>query len=315
MLAIFPVENEARFISTNIQADTTPEYNPDAVYVTGNEVRVPQTHTIYKCLIDEMVDEKDATIKHQIKGYYPPDYLASIKSTYPWMMVRADNQWAALDIYFDTKSKNTGSIIYNFNASGCDSAALLNFSAVNVRASLIDGLGEIVWSTEIATYKYVDTLYDFFFSPPEFKQNVFFKFPVGVNTILHIEVINTFSYAELSVFRMGTMYHLGETKTEVQVAFKDFSQYNTDEIGRTTLVPGKCSDIHKFSVNTAKVSFSEVNALVKSIRAKLVVWIVENVDDPNDAEPALITMGWPTDFGQYRRNGQDTYDISIGGSV
>lgn len=314
MDVIVPVDMESRFVSTNIPADDIAEYNPDATYVTGSVVKVDVLHAIYQCLSDAVVDKDDTKKSYPVKGYYPPDYLSSSNALYPWLRIGSDNRFAAIDPYINTQSSRAGSIIYNFVPGGCDSLGVMNCESTSINATLFDDLGNVFWHDEITTYTPVKSLEDLFFSDPKFKTNVFFKFPLGIGGILQIEIVNTIGNAKAGVISMGRIRHIGETSNDVQVAITDYSKYDTNPVGLTTLKKGLSSDLHKFSIIISKSDFSFIKNIITSIRATLCVWIVDN-SDPNDAEPALITLGWYTDYKQYRRNALDTIDITIGGSV
>lgn len=310
---IVPVDIGGRFISTNVPADEAEEYDPYKIYLTGSIVQVGERHTIYICLSDVYVDDNNES--HKIKGYYPPDYLVSAKNTYPWKDLRSDNKFAAIDKYINTQTSNPGSIVYNFISGGCDSVALLNIEATSVEAILYDESGRAVWTEVRETYTTVDTVTEWFFSEPIFKSNLFFSFPLGIGGVLHLTIANSVGTAKCGVISMGRLRSIGITKDEISISMTDYSEYETDSIGRTTIMKGLYSDIHKFTVFIDKPLFSYIKRMLDSLRATLLVWIVDNVDDPNDSDSALITLGWFTNLDRSRRNARDTFDITIGGAV
>lgn len=313
MKVICPVDLEGRLMSTDVPADTTALYNSATTYTTGNEVRIEETHTIYKCLKDTYTPEGGSAVP--IKGLYPPDYLYTTNSTYPWMILRSDNKYACLDDYINTQTTKSGSMTYTFNAGGCDTIGLLNVEATTVSFTLTDANGVVVASATQNLYEYVNTAEEVFFSSPVFKSTALWTFPRGIGGTLQFTVSNSFGTAKLGIVTMGQSFYVGATRDEVQLPITDYSDYTTDSIGRVKLTKGLFADTATLSLYLENTTFSQVRNKLTKLRATGCLWCLGNEDDVSLIEPALLCFGYYTDLKPTRKNALSDIELTIGGMV
>lgn len=315
MYIIVPINAQDRFISSTApETGGYTEYNPATTYVAGDFCKISSLHKIYKCLSSTYVDSGGTS--HEILNYYPPDWLVTANSTYPWQEYATDNKWACIDEYVNTLSScDSGEMIYNFDCGGCNSVALLNLSASSVTLNIYNSDGSLYSTETTETYRHVDTLEELFVSPPERKQNIFFKFSLGLSGIMQLVIKNDFGTVRCGVISIGRLKYIGKTTGEVQKIFNNYSSFQTDSLGRTKIAQGFYSYSPKFNVKIEKSLLSSVSKTIIDNRANNIVCVIDNVEDPNLAEPELLVYGYIAGFTQTLRKTHYSGELTIAGAV
>lgn len=321
MFVIKPVDDIAgRVVSNNITEDSAEEYDPEKTYTTDSICKVSSCGTVYKCLADTIVINE---VSYPIKGIYPPDYLVSNNSTYPWMELRTINSLAMFDSYINTQAQSDEGVDFIevvIGAGNCDSVALFNIAAKSVEVSLYDNADNLISTEKQDTYTLVSTVDDYFFTDVVFKSNVVFKFGLGIGGKIKITIKNDNATAKCGMIILGRKIYLGSTKDEVELPITDFSDFKTDKLGRTKFSAGFYADMCNFTLylieSKSNRPFWNVRDILISLRGRLSVWCVDNTDKTWNTNPALMICGYFTDLSPtFRSVGCPTCDIKLTGVV
>lgn len=258
-----------------------------AAYLAGDQVQLSTTdnHRIYKALVN-------------VTGGSSPeiDVLAAVPK---WQKVSATNRWKAFDTKVGTQTSRATSITYTITPGEVvDAMAILNLDAVTVQVVSTDPAeGEVynetidLLSTVITGGSPVYDWYTYFFSAI-FKRVdvVFLDIPPYLNAVFNITITYTGGTALVGGTVMGVQTNLGETQYAPSIGIHDNSIKEQDPFGVWSVTERAFSKKMTCDILIESASIADVQNLLASYRATLLVWIGQ------EDYPSLIIYGFFKDF-------------------
>lgn len=164
-----------------------------------------------------------------------------------WEEVGATNQHKMIDEYVNTNTENTTSIHVRFPVEQVDFITLFGLDAQTVTLSLwSDEMASLLWTQEYnliydgAGIVNITTWYEYFFGVLDTRSDL--AVALGVFTysgVLEVEIEGEEgSVVACGNVVCGRLFDIGETQFGMKVGILDFSEYNTDDDGRTKVIPG-----------------------------------------------------------------------------
>lgn len=309
---IKPVDmTDAKLIYCNIPEPDTANgepavYAPGTTYAAGDRCTVVATHKIYESLVGANI------------GNYPPD---DILATVPkWAEVSYTNKWAAFDPYVNTQAYQSTTLSYKLDAQRTSAVALFNIEAGSVEL-VLRGSDTTVLASEVFTM-YDDTCtdwFDYFFSEIEYKDRVFWEYPVNFGATLEITLTSTGGTSKVGVIRHGLIKEIGTAAQEIETGIVDFSIKEEDSYGRVYLKQGAYRDLIDVSLYIPNTSTSNIAKFLKSLRAIPCIWIMDNEELISNSMDALTVYGFFKDFGVVIKtkhpNSLDECSLSLEGLI
>ena len=164
-----------------------------------------------------------------------------------WEEVGATNQHKMIDEYVNTKTENIDTINVKFPVERVDFLTLFGLEAKTVTVTLRDQTDtEELWSSEYdlvsssSSAVHILDWYEYFFGELTLRSELIIQLGVvvyqGVIEVL-IEAVTGETAACGNVIA-GRLLELGSTQFGLDLGMIDFSKYETDDDGRTKVVPG-----------------------------------------------------------------------------
>ena len=264
-------------------------WNVGAAYLDGDRVQLSTTnnHRIYEALVN-------------VTGGTSPE-LDVLLAVPKWLEISATNRWKAFDVKVGTQTSQATSITYTITPGVIvDSIAFLNLDAVTIRVVSTDPVAGVVYDNTTDLISSVitgaDPIYDwysYFFSTQFMLTDVvLLDLPPYLNTVLSITITYTGGTAKVGGIVMGVQSNLGITQYSPSIGIHDYSIKEADAWGVLSVVERAFSKKMSCDILIEKVSIADVQNILASYRATLLVWVAS--DDA--ALTSLIIYGFFKDF-------------------
>jgi len=282
------VPQKITLISSNVPEDTTPLWDENTTYNTGDIVQVQnlEPNGISK-LFQSLVDNN--------QGNYPPDHPDE------WGDLGATNKWKCLDYFVSSQTENESEIDLVLEATRCNYVGVFGVEAHDLLVEVIDpDSGEVIFSD--SRYLQVDgsSWFDYFFSDIEFKPTALVETPISTGTMHYHVKLTLGGMVKLGMVIIGRGNVLGTSIWSPRVGIRDFSVKETDEqTGYTYLSQGPFADRMEFDFQVPTNDVDRVRRVLASLRAIPCIWVgnnkYQNEAMSTDFE-SLIVYGFYKDF-------------------
>ena len=217
-----------------------------------------------------------------------------------WEEVGATNQHKMIDEYVNTKTENTTSIHVRFPVEQVDFITLFGLDAQTVTLSLwSDEMASLLWTQEYdliygsAGVVNITTWYEYFFGVLAPKSEL--AVALGALTysgVLEVEIEGEEgSVVTCGNVVCGRLFDIGETQFGMKVGILDFSEYNTDDDGRTKVIPGYWSKKMEATLYLPNSYVDSVYRRLSGLGGKPTAWIGD------EEYESSIVYGTFRDFG------------------
>lgn len=217
-----------------------------------------------------------------------------------WEEAGATNQHKMIDEYVNTKTENTGTINVKFPVERVDFLTLFGLEAQTVTITLRDSTDtDVLWTEEYdlvssaAGIVNIVDWYEYFFG--EFTLRSELIIVVGAITFQGvIEVLIETAPGEIAAcgnMVAGRIFEIGSTQFGLDLGMLDFSRYDTDDDGRTKVVPGYWSKKMEATVYLENSMVDSVHKRLSSLVGIPTAWI------GSDDYESSIVYGTFRDFG------------------
>lgn len=215
-----------------------------------------------------------------------------------WQRVGATNQWAMFDEYVETQTESAPGepIDVVIDASRCDTMALFGLSGERLEAELADqNTGETVETWDVSLrLDSVTSIWEYFFLPYEWRNDLMLTFPVYYNATLRLTIYPAEGgTAKCGHCIPGMSRHIGMTQFGASVGIQDYSRKETDEDGRTELIPGAWAKRMSIDVEVENANVDKLQRIFASLRGRPTVWQGNNRDEGFES---LLVFGFYHDF-------------------
>jgi len=247
----------AMLINSNVAENDYPEYIPGGNYMVGQYVIVKgDVHKIYQCLAMGTYSYTDAT---------------------KWLDCGMVNRWLWSDKSVASQTTNPVSIENEYRIpSRCNTVALLNVSAANVRVQMIDDTDGVVYdkSFSMGSTMGINNYYAYCFEPISRKSDlILMDLPNYANARIIVTINEPTGIAKVGVILIGRIKKHGDSQYGIKLGIDDFSIKESDEMGAFRVVE---RDFRKTNEVSAEINSRDVDAFYNyliSIRAKPTLFI------------------------------------------
>ncbi|SDB04057.1 hypothetical protein SAMN05660653_00189 [Desulfonatronum thiosulfatophilum] len=302
------IPKKINLLSTNLAAESLPEYDPDATYSVGQKVVVS--------LEDDGVTPRTPHIVFESKrsanqGNYPPENLEKFKDepqegvadkdlVYApwWAEVGATNQWKMFDRFVNSQSVGElgQPIEIEIDASSCDGLAMFALDGDRVEIELTNlSTGTVEVEKDVDLRLDMSTSWwEYFFLPYEWRNDLLLRFPVWFNAKILVRIHpNPSSRAKVGQVIVGQSRYIGMTQFGASVGIQDFSRKETDEDGLTTLKQGNWAKRMSLDLEVDSGSVDAVQRIFAGMRGIPVVIQGNNSDSGYES---LLAYGFVREF-------------------
>lgn len=286
-------------VSTSVPEDDAPVWETGTTY--AKDAKVLYEHRVYMSL-------KASNI-----GKQPDIHNVGIEAW--WADTGAANAWKMFDEALSTQTIVTGegqqTIIFSVAFNDASGFALLNLSAVSVRASVtIDGETSPSWQAEYDLLNPVDDWWEWFFEDQAFADDLAItNIPPSKKCVLKLEVVGV-STTGIGHFTHGRQRDVGASLYGFSASLRSYSRKETDEFGNTKLVPRRSAKRHSGELFVEPRKSDAVFSLLSKMENVPSLWIGDNRDFEEGGHQALTVYGWVEDYTEVFR-GPNEVQISI----
>lgn len=227
-----------------------------------------------------------------------------------WLHLGKVNRWRMFDSYIGgSQSEATDEIEVVIAQSSITHVALFGLDATSVVISHLDADDAVLYSTEYDLFENVllpTDYYDFFFGPAPKAATQLIK-PLRYSTVegekvkIEIRKTGTVKCGKLAV---GYGYTLGTVQKGVEPRLLDYSKYQTDTFGRTTLAQGAAAKLLQVSFLARAGSESHVWSQIEKVRGKLSVF---DFNSQHTDHEILALIGYYRDMYEIMEDKNKTY--------
>lgn len=268
------VPTPVSLVSTNVPANTQPEYAAATSYNLGDQVQVSAAHRVYQSLVAANVGNTPAA------------------SPLKWQDMGATDQYLMLDEFVNTASAAVSQLHVQVGLSRPDHFILLGVEGTSITLNLWDK-GAIVW-TETTNLVYTDpriapinNWQGYFFSQSALLYNDLYRALPVLTYSPTLEIIISYpgGTAKLAQVLAGNAIYIGETQYGSEVGILDYSKKTTDTFGRTYLAQGYFAKKNSLQVMVDRSRLDVVYQWLSQVRGIPAVWVG---DDETDIMSLLI---------------------------
>lgn len=218
-----------------------------------------------------------------------------------WKLVESTNQYKMFDEYVNTKTVNLNLISVKLNVQRADNIALFGLTGNKVTVALWDATETTKYWEEAVDLTYgaaivqqISDWYEYFFGEYSVKEEVSLRSIVSTyNGVLTIDIAaETGTNAECGNVVVGRGLGIGKLQHGVKAGIIDFSQKETDDIGRTSITPGYWAKTNNMNVFVENIVVDAVYRKISSLRGIPTAWI----GDETDGMEMLLVFGLFKDF-------------------
>lgn len=284
--------DDTTFHSSNV-VETLDQYDPEATYATGDQVRDDTTHHAFESLTDGNTGHALTDIEN-------------------WLDLGPTNPWAMFDDKVGTVTTNPETIEVHFAVPGrATGIALFGIDAATAQVIVTDAIdGEVFNQTyTLVTQDNVNDFYDYFFAPILRRSNYF------------IEGLPPYSGAEITVILQspggvvkcgnlvaGDVRTLGTTVVGAGFGIIDYSRKEADaDFGTVELIERSYRATGSFTEALDPLYSDEVGRVLTTRRALPTVY----VGDGDFA--SLLIYGFARDWTITKDEADDTLEITLEG--
>lgn len=281
---------DAMLTASNVTEDDYEVWAVGTAFHTGDRsiVTTAGVHSIYEALVD-------------VTGGSSPevDVLATVPK---WLFISATNRWKVFDARVGTQTINATSITYTITPGVIvDAVAFLNLDAATVRVVSTDPIEGVVYDNLVDLVSSVitgtDPIYDwysyFFSSQFRLPDVCLLDLPPYLSTVLTITISYPSSTAKIGGIVMGVKSNLGTTQYSPTIGIHDYSIKEADQFGVYSVTERAFSKRMSCDVLIEKGAIADVQNILASYRASLLVWVG---GDEDSALSSLILYGFYKDF-------------------
>ncbi len=219
-----------------------------------------------------------------------------------WKEVESTNQYAMFDKYVNTQTENLDNIDIKLNTERVDFVALFGLEGVLVELFMWDATETtLLWSEEIdliygtSVIASISDWYEYFFGEYSAREDI--AEDIAVNTysgVLRIKVsADSGAVAKCGNVVIGRSFDVGATQFSASAGFIDFSQKETDDQGRISLVQGAWAKQNSVKLYIENYRLDMVYKTLAGLRGIPTAWLANN--SGTDYE-MLIVYGVFKDF-------------------
>lgn len=263
--------------------------------LTSSTISEPDTgETVWVSYTSVIGDERISTVTHRVYKAVtantddPVDGVNLDPKT--WLNVRATNRFAMFDNKNSTKSTETTQLITEITAG------IINTSVAGFAIEEVNNINIIVDDpTEGEVFNQDVNMNDnskvtdwyLYFTTPIVKKTEFILTGLpayGAATIKMTADGNDIKFGNLVI---GNDLNLGITNTKIKATLSDFSVYDTDEFGNTSIEPGLTAKILDYDVTIIEGDETRVFNIMDSLTGIVCVWVGD------------VTLGLSLTFGYH----------------
>ena len=274
--------------------DNATDYDSGTAYSDGDKVIYPATTgtDLYESLEDNNQGSQPDT------------------SPTKWLHLGKVNKWRMFDSYIGgSQSEATDEIEVVIAQSSITHVALFGLDATVVVISHLDADDTVLYSTEYDLYENAllpADYYDFFFAPAPEASTQLIK-PLQHSTFegekVKIEIRKTGTVA-CGKCAVGYGYTLGAMQKGIEPRLLDYSKYETDSFGRTTVAQGAASKLLQAQLLVTPGTESHVWRRLEKVRGKLSVF---NFNSQHTDHEILALLGYYRDMYEVMQGKNETY--------
>lgn len=293
-------------LASNVAETPPAEYDGGTTYDTGDEVSVTSgtVSVVYESRIDSNTGNAPAsspdewrevcttyevydggpyslgdvvtdTTGHQLYESLANSNSAALTDTDKWLPIAPSNRWAMHDDLTDTQTIRAGEIQNSYDITGrIDTLGLLNISATSVNVTMMDGATEAYnQDFSLISTDGIDDWYSYFFEPVERRTDLLVQsLPNVLDPTLIVTATDNDTVA-IGHCNIGLSRSLGSTEWGAEGGIQNFSRFDTDDFGRTYIVPRGYNKRGKFKVWMPSSRVDYVFGLLAEYRATPVLII------------------------------------------
>lgn len=213
-----------------------------------------------------------------------------------WKRTTVTNRGAAFDAALYTQSvapEGTTEITISFPwARGATGFGLLNMTGVtNVNIKVVDGSSTIVYNQDFNLLDGVDNWWDYYAGLWDYKSDLteFTSIPLVSGTFT---ATLTGGEPAIGHIMVGETWTLGKSLRNATAEIKDFSVYNTDDFGNTTVIQRSFAKTYNIEVSLDLSKADSTFKRLTNIRAKSCLWRGDDVSLSDGGLDFLIAFGY-----------------------
>jgi len=242
---------EAMLLSSNVAETDAPTWDAGAGYTTGE--RVVRGHALYQAVTDNTGQ----------------DPLADAASAF-WVRLGATNRWKAFDRLISDPVMQAGEITYRLRPDRrVDAIAFFGVAAAAIRVTVTDPVDGVIHdqSHSLVDNSAVTDWWSYFVEPVIIvDHDVSAGIPAHTGTQIDITLTSD-GITEVGQIVLGQSQALGETLTETEIGFEDFSVKERDAWGNAVIVERAYSDTTKFRFSFPTGEARRIRKILAGLRA------------------------------------------------
>lgn len=258
MKLIRPIEiTDSNLTSSNVAADTTPEWDIATTYAQGDVVRVESVHKLYES---------------QTAGNVGNDPLTD---NINWLDIGSTNRWAMFDDVVGTTTTNTESIEVVVEPGRINSLGLLNISANSLYVKLEVGSVIVYERSETLSLANISNWYEYYYEPVVRKTDVVFTdIPQYGDGVLTVRLSgNPTDTIECGLFIVGLFKLLGTTQWGVNSGIISYSQKEANQFGGFEVVKRDNSKRMEVDIFMLNNQVDETQRILSEYDSVPVLWV------------------------------------------
>lgn len=262
MKIIRPTDISGSIISNNIAGSDLDEWNVGTAYTAGQLVQVAASYSEYLCNVSNTGEDPTAQTVDGNGDLY-------------WVRVGSTNDRALIDGRSRKASKNPLNITFSFRPTGFNNGlALLNINTGTLNVTCVsDSAGE-VYNVDFTVREYVNTFYDYFFSPIENISNIVrIDLPNYNDMVVTVTAVVPSGDVSIGELIVGRVEILGTTQYGTSLGLRDFSTKEDDFFGNPTIIERTYRDTITYDVWVEAQRTGYVKRRLAEFRAKPLVYI------------------------------------------
>lgn len=253
-------------------------YSPTATYGLEDRVISMATHLKYESL-------QAGNTAHPLP--LPPEE----KNDW-WMEVEATNKWAMFDLSRNTQSVGNSPMTVKF-APGerIDTIGVFGMYADAVHITMRSS-GAVVYSnSRVLIYRNTSRPYEYAFGAfKRLPSCVFFDLPPITNAEIEVTLTIGVGQVKCGAIIVGRNTYLGEVQVNPESDTRNFSVFERDKYGKSTLIPINTIPTTKQTLVAPGYLIESIRGVRKSLDAKVALWTALD-DVENDYFEALMILG------------------------
>lgn len=284
--------------------------------LTSSTIPEPDTgETVWAPYMSAIGDERISTVTHRVYRAAvasTDDPLDGINEVPPtWVDIRPTNKYAMFDGKNNTKSEEDTQLIVELTTgSVSDSISGFGIEEVNtINVTVTDpGDGEVYnRDVEMNDNSKVYDAYTYF-NEPIIKKTEFILADLPAYNFATVKLTADGANIKFGNLIVGRQFDLGTATTTTKLSLIDFSRYELDDFGNTTIVQGNTAKLVDFDIVIPDTDSSRIYNTMDSLIGIPTVWAGAETDD----DPTL-TFGYIRNFDLVLTHKIQSAQLSIQG--